>query len=370
MLHSSALALCLLLLLPACAKRDAASRAAGASDSRTPAGSVAAEKHCGVCFVAGGPVDEEVFLDLRAHGVQWISQTPFGWQRRASEPRFEIVTDGPVYWGETDQGLAATTQLARKHGIHTMLKPHLWLLDRSHGQWEGSIAMRSEADWRRWFENYELFIVHYATLAESIGATAFCIGTELEGTTEREADWRRIITSVRRAYRGPITYAANWSGEHERIAFWDALDFVGVQAYFPLATAPQADVDSLVAAWQPVRARLAALSARTGKPIVFTEIGYRSERGAAAEPWRWRARQPADSLEQAACYEAAFRALWNEPWFAGFYWWKWFPAWDEQRSPRDASFTPQGKPAADVLARWYGGRGPRQESPREPVSVR
>jgi hypothetical protein len=358
--RSLAFALCLLALSSACAKRDAGSRGEQASHG----GDGAFANHRGVCLVAGGPVDEEVFLDLRAHGVQWISQTPFGWQRRAHEPRFEIVTDGPVYWGETDEGLAATTQLARKHGIDTMLKPHLWLLDRSRGQWEGSIAMRSDADWRRWFENYELFVVHYAMLADSIGAAAFCIGTELEGTTDREAEWRRIIASVRRAYHGPITYAANWSGEFERIRFWDALDFIGIQAYFPVATAPQRNVDSLVAGWQPVRARLEALARHTGKPIVFTEIGYRSERGTAVEPWRWRAHEPADSLEQAACYEAAFRALWNEEWFGGFYWWKWFPSDAEPRAARDVNFSPQGKPAAEVMRRWYESSGEMPVSSR------
>ena len=355
-MRTRALALSCLLLALACA-RPAGDGASGARDasSRRPR-VVAVDKHRGVCFVAGGPVDEEAFLELRAHGVQWISQTPFGWQRRANEPRFEIVTDGPVYWGETDAGLAATTQLARKHGIFTMLKPHLWLLDRSRGRWEGSIAMRSEADWRRWFENYEIFIVHYAALADSVGAAAFCVGTELSGTTEREEDWRRIIAAVRRVYSGPLTYAANWDGEFERIAFWDALDFVGVQAYFPLASAPQSNADSLATAWQPIRERLAVLSSRVRKPIVFTEIGYRSERGASVEPWRWGAAHEPDSLEQAACYEAAFRALWDEPWFGGFYWWKWFPDPEVGRSARDASFSPQGKPAAAVLADAYGGR--------------
>jgi hypothetical protein len=318
---------------------------------------IAHGKHRGVCFVAGEPVDEEVFLELKSTGVRWISQTPFGWQRRADEPKFEIVTEGPVYWGETDAGLAATTRLARKHGIYTLLKPHLWLLDRSRGQWEGSIAMRSEEDWQRWFDHYERFIVHYAALADSIGAAALCVGCELEGTSAREADWRRIIAAVRRVYKGPLTYAANWNGEYERVAFWDALDFIGVQAYFPLAARPQRDVDSLSAAWAPIRARLAAVAARTGKPIVFTEIGYRSERGAAVEPWRWRSGEPPDSLEQAACYEAAFRALWRETWFGGTYWWKWFPS-GSARTPRDRLFSPQGKPASAILAHWYGGDPP------------
>lgn len=45
---------------------------------------------------------------------------------------------------------------------------------------------------------------------------------------------RRLIRQIRRVYHGPLTYAANWSGEYKQIRFWDALDYVGIQAYFPL----------------------------------------------------------------------------------------------------------------------------------------
>ena len=89
----------------------------------------------GVCFVAGPPVSAAAFDDLVAHGVSWISQTPFGWQGKADEPTFRMVTEGRIYWGERDSGLVVTARLARAHGIHTLLKPHLWLRDRSDGQW-------------------------------------------------------------------------------------------------------------------------------------------------------------------------------------------------------------------------------------------
>jgi hypothetical protein len=326
----------------------------GAAGSPPPLPSVSpAERQRGVCFVAGDRVGEDVFADLSRSGVTWISQTPFGWQRSAHDPDFRVVTGGAVYWGERDVGLRETARLARRHGIHTLLKPHLWLIGSARGDWSGSISMRSEAAWKSWFSRYEEFIVHYARLAEESGMEALCIGTELEGTTSRERDWRKIIAVVRRVYHGRLTYAANWSGEFERIRFWDALDYVGVQAYFPLARSPGASTSDLVAAWTPVRARLEALSRRTGKPVLFTEVGYRSARGAAVSPWKWRSGDPVFLEEQARCYESVFRVFWNRPWFAGTYWWKWFPSWDGRRSNRDRSFTPQGKPALQILSRWY-----------------
>ncbi len=315
----------------------------------------------GVCFVAGPARVTVADVDsLSAHHVAWISLTPFGWQERADEPTFSIVTGGRIYWGETDSGLVATARLARERGrIRTLLKPHLWLSDRRNGRWVGSIAMTSEADWGRWFARYEEFIVHYARLAEAAGMDAFAIGTELEGTTARETDWRRIITAVRRVYRGHITYAANWSGEFERIAFWDALDFIGVQAYFPISDRAEASVEELVAGWASPLARIAAVQRRFDRPVVFTEIGYKAADRATVEPWTWRTEDHWNPDEQARAYEAAFRVLWDEPWCAGAYWWKWFPEGHPEALGRDRYFTPQGKPAAAVLAKWYGAGGIR-----------
>jgi hypothetical protein len=313
------------------------------------------EKMRGVCFVGGAPVDDSHFLALMNIGVDWISQTPFGWQQNPDDPNITLATDGHVYWGERDVGLRETTRLAHGNDARTMLKPHIWLMDRDHSFWSGAIAMTSEDDWAAWFASYQVFILHYARLAQEEGDDALCIGTELEGTTHREQEWRQIIAAVREVYDGSLTYAANWSGEFERIGFWDALDFIGVQAYFPLSQDPDPGIDELVDAWIPFRDRLATLSEQTGKRIVFTEVGYRSAPGAAIEPWLWRSTGPSDHITQANCYQAAFQALWNEPWFMGTFWWKWFPHWQDDHSAEDRSFTPQGKDAIAVISRWYNG---------------
>ncbi len=307
----------------------------------------------GVCFVAGPPVEQAHFRDLRAAGVRWISQTPFGWQERVDDPTFRIVTSGRVYWGERDAGLVETARLARVQGIRTLLKPHLWLRDRSGGQWEGDIAMRTEEDWASWFACYERFLVHYARLAEESGIEALCVGTELEGTTHREAEWRRLIARTREVYGGELTYAANWSGEYERIAFWDALDFAGVQAYFPISEQDDASLDELLAGWRPHRDRLATFAAGVGKPVVFTEVGYRNAMAAAREPWLWHtAGAPSDAMQE-RCYEAVFRTFWNEPWFRGTFWWKWFPYGAGRRAGGEEGFSPQGRPAQRVMRSWY-----------------
>ena len=56
---------------------------------------------------------------------------------------------------------------------------------------------------------------------------------------------------------------------------------------------------------------------------------------------------------QAAAYEAFFRAAWDLPWVAGAYWWKWFPNHERAGGDDDAGFTPQNKPAQQVIGQWY-----------------
>ncbi len=335
--------------------------APGAFDPRVSDGTL---KQCGVNWVAGDSVTGADLDALVRDHVTWIAQTPFGWQNGVGNPEVRLVTEGRVLWGERDSGLAQTTRMAHERGIHVMLKPHLWVRGAGTGGPE-SIAMADEAGWDAWFASYRAFILHYAAFAEAHGIEALCIGTELGSTLPgHETQWREIIRAVRGVYPGRLTYAANWYGEWEKVPFWDALDEVGIQAYFPLCDAPRAGLDSLRAGWRPHLARIEAFQKRTGKPVVFTEIGYRSIPAAGARPWEWpdrRVAAEADSVAQARCYEAFFRAVWAKPWFAGAYVWKWFPhpgRWSE----RADGFTPQGKPAEGVMALWYGATGASTEA--------
>jgi hypothetical protein len=322
-----------------------------------------AERQHGVSWVGGRePVTAADFTPLVDANVTWIAQTPFGWQRDERSAEVRLVTSGRVYWGETDEGLEVTARLAREHGIETLLKPHIWLSRPSEGAWNGEIGMASDAEWARWFADYRRFALHYAALAERLRVPVYCVGTELHRTVrERPDDWRRLIAEVRQVYSGRLTYAANWHQEVEEVPFWDALDMIGVQAYFPLSEAAVPTVEELEAAWRPHVATLQGLAEKHGRPVLLTEIGYLSRPGATAEPWRWpetlRGEASGETgLEvQARAYEAFFRAFWDRPWVAGAYFWKWYPG-GAPGAPAGIDFSPQGKPAEQVMRRWYGER--------------
>ncbi len=295
----------------------------------------------------GSPASAESLRLLAGNGVSWISVMPYAYQATPSDTaiqwwrRRQATTD-------PDARFRRVARQAHDVGMRVMMKPHVWLRPPS---WVGMIAHDSEDAWSAWFVSYRRLILHYARLAQETGMDALCVGNELDGTVGREAQWRELIDEIRSIYTGPLTYGANFGGVHD-VPFWDALDFIGLSAYFPLVDGRSPDREALVAAWQPEIARLGALAARWNKRVVFTELGYRSADFATQHPWLVD-REAAVNLDlQVAAYEAFFEAVWPQPWFGGVYWWKWFtrPA---HGGPDDSDYSPRAKPAERVLRRHY-----------------
>lgn len=337
------------------------------------------DKIKGVCWVANDSIVLENFNSLQHLHANWISQTPFGWQRHHNSP--EIAFGGQdVFWGERDAGLSHTANLARKVGIKTILKPHIWLT-RPNGKWRSDIAMDSAEEWELWFENYHKFILHYARLAEKQQIPMLCIGTELyQSTVKHPEQWRGIIKEIRKIYSGQLTYAANFYKEFEEITFWDDLDFIGIQAYFPLTKKENPSLTLLKEGWQDQIPKLKVISDQYRKPILFTEVGYKNSSDAAIEPWVWPRQMDLDKVKlsdetQANCYEALFQSLWEEDWFGGVFIWKWFHATyryndkvyhakmkalkdsliqeNEVLSFGQFRFSPQGRPAEKIIQKWF-----------------
>ncbi len=265
---------------------------------------------------------------------------------------------------EPDANVVAMMRAARDLGLAVVLKPHVDPAD---------FSMRHRlqpADPDRFFASYEAMMVHYARLAQAEGAALFVIGTELVDLTEprHEARWRALIAAVRAVYDGPLTYAANY-GEELRVPFWDALDYIGVDMYAPLMTAADPSLDQVVAAWlepprhdftdhvyggRPLVEAMAALSARHDRPVLFTEIGYRSIDGAGTgEAMTCGDTGPADPEEQAAFYRGFARAMTTAgaDWLAGVFFWDWSvePALTGRPIPDAHGFSVAGKPAAVVF---------------------
>ncbi len=292
---------------------------------------------------------------LAETGAGWISLLATGYQDTIDSTTIYTNSATP-----TDAELVHVIQQAHDLGLQVMLKPHvdLWA-DPNHWRGEIGTTFTTPAQWDAWFDAYESFIWHYAELAEAHDADQFAIGTELVGTSGRADDWRAVIAGVRSRYSGPIVYAANHSGEETSITWWDAVDLIGVDAYYGLTNLNDPTPAQLQAAWAPHVATLANLAATWNKPIIFTEIGYRSIDGANRHPWDWSIDGNLDLQEQADAYQATLASVYDQPWFAGMYWWAWETN-PYQGGPCERGYTPYDKPAEDVLRSWYGA-APRSD---------
>jgi hypothetical protein len=245
----------------------------------------------------------------------------------------------------SDASLLSIARTAKAQGFTVGFAPHINVRD---GTFRGEIAPRSRASW---FASYAVMVDHYAELAAKADAEMLVVGSELVSMSPDTNAWRTLIVDVKTRYDGPLTYAANWVQEAEKVGFWDALDFVGVDAYMPLTPDdPTPTVAQLQAAWSPWITRMQALNAKTGKPVLLTEVGYTSRDGTAQAP-ATEGTGPIDQSAQANAYEGAFRALGQLGWMSGMLIWDWSA--DERQSPGD--YSPQGKRAQTVLSRWYGG---------------
>ena len=285
--------------------------------------------------------------ELAGLGVNWVAIHPYGGIRNDGSIRFrEIDAADPPDW------LARPIREAHVRGMKILIKPHIayW---GSQWSWRGEIAFPSEETRGRFFADYERWIGQLA--AASRGADAFAVGTELDKTIQHEAEWRRVVAKVRSHYEGPLTYAANWT-DFQRVPFWDALDAVGIQAYFPIVTEEGEDQGmpspaQLDAGWRDVMRDVRALSERVGKPVVFTELGYNASSEAAATPWKYETGGEGAAEVQARCLEAAMRAMDGEPSVVGAFLWKWFPG---RAVPSD--FSHQTPTMRSVIERNWGAR--------------
>jgi len=297
----------------------------------------------------GSAESQKTLERLHKLGVEWISLTPFGFME--STHAVDIRVAGAHGAGESDERMRREVAHAHALGIKVALKPHLWI---RRGEWQGDLQFANDDAWRAWFKSYRAFILHYAELAERDGYDMLVLGTELKSATACDPEcWRALIEELRAAYHGPLTYAANWD-EADRVPFWKQLDFIGVDAYAPIATKPGAREPELCVAWGALAKKLAALSKRTGKRVLLTEIGYRPTRDAAMAPATWPesdAHAQFDGGHQASCFRAAFSTLWGQPWLAGIYVWKWFTDSRDEEGPTD--FSPAGKPAESVIGEYY-----------------
>ena len=295
----------------------------------------------------GSQLAKESLEKLATIGTNAIAIVPYSFMRNPNIPSQLLIDhrDG----GENDESVLFSHFEAQRLGMHTMLKPQIWL----RGSWPGDVDMSSEQDWNRFFDNYYSWLRHYALLAEINEFDSVCLGVEFaKATLLKEQEWRQLIQQIRGIYSGPITYAANWGDEFEQLKFWDALDFIGINCYYPLSAKAEPSKRELKKAWQGILSKIEQVQQTYNKPVVFTEIGFRSVESTWKNPHAEAKGRAFNEKTQALAYEVIFEGIQGKDWCKGILWWKW-PSYLDYKGPENTGFTPADKKAEKVVERWF-----------------
>ena len=336
-----------------------------------------------VAFFNGAYEDNNSLSDLAQTGANSIEATlDYGIDVNTSQ----VVAD-PNY---TDSlaALGSTIAQAKQLGLSAMVRPLIDFLDSSE------IGSYSVGEWRQdyqptnvaaFFASYQQMIVAEAQVAQTNGAQMISIGAELDQLAGPQylSYWTSIIDAVRAVFSGKLTYSASWQTA-ANVSFWNELDYEGVDCYVPLSTAANPTLQDLIDGWtQPATSSgnpnaytvignqspiqyFENLSAQSGKPLVFTELGYANDSGAAAEPFA-EGSSPNPAL-QAELYQAFFDA-WQQSGnssLVGTYFWEWDPN-SANGGPTIDSFSPQNNPAQQAAASGFAAAIPPSPPPPPPV---
>jgi hypothetical protein len=275
---------------------------------------------------------------------------------------------------------------------------------------------------------YTTVLAPLAQVAQNVGAAVFDIGTEMDQLTgpAYQSEWDTIITDIKSIYTGKLTYSAigdddlsSWQYANDadanianppaagtgdvttQVSFWNKLDYVGIDEYSSLSNADDTALNGsdptlqqLVAAWETAFTDdgqgtptdgtadqtngesliqyYESIATDTGKPLLFTELGYNSAPDAASQPFFTSdtGSSSYDPALQAELYQAFFQA-WQADGntsLKGVWFWNWEPDPASVGAGTYPSWTPQDNTTAlddtktaftNDIACYYPGTGIR-----------
>ena len=222
---------------------------------------IGGEKIKGISFVgANQPIGVDDVKPIVSVNANWVTIMPYGF----------VGNDGAVkynskwqWWGEKEEGVKETIRLCQEAGLKVMLKPQIWMMNA----YTGDYKLSSEKEWQKFESSYKAFIKSFLTIAIEMEVPLFCIGTEWrEFVKYREAFWNTLIKDAKADYTGKLVYAANWD-DYQAVPFWNQLDYIGVNGYFPISRSNKPELQELITGWEIHRKALSAFSNKKDKKI-------------------------------------------------------------------------------------------------------
>jgi hypothetical protein len=300
----------------------------------------------------GSDSSKEIHKHLSAIGYNVVQLNTFAYMRNRKDTSIYIGGDPSM----AVPYLESEIQNLHEMGFKVMLKPHIWIggHDLDPDNWRSKIDFDDLGKREKWFESYTKFMLGEAELAESTGAEMLVVGTELVGVSKYTENWKKLIEKIREVYSGKLTYAAEGRNAM-KIDFWGALDYIGIDAYFPLTDKSGPTLEELVKGWKEYEPEMKKLSDKYNKQIIFTEVGFKSVEGTTIKPWEWNQDGKTSQEEQALAFQATSLVFQNAPYLAGVFVWKYFTDMNSyERRNNEKGFTPYRKEAEKIISGWFG----------------
>ncbi|CAN8070048.1 unnamed protein product [Agarophyton chilense] len=256
-----------------------------------------------------------------------------------------------------DESIRFIVRKVKSMGFKVFLKP---VVEIEGDTWRGFLAGSP-----LWFEKvYRPFINHMARIAQQERVEVFSIGSEYRNSEVQVHEWNKVIDDVKKLYFGRITYIANHDS-YKRFQLWHRLHFISISAYFQLLPGVRGSSPNLEETkkiWRQKADEIWKWRAQRGltaQKVVMAEVGVQSKGDGVVYrvPWDWKVNAPVNFDDQAKMYEGICNAFSDGRWVGGILFWN----WELQPNagtyyPTAEDYTPQNKPAQQVMRRYFSTR--------------
>lgn len=272
-------------------------------------------------------------------GANYIILVPNGLQETPQSQEINYTSPANL----RDDELKKMIDHIHSKGLKVAIKP---TVNCKNGTWRAHICffdkdVPCEPKWSIWFKAYTDFQLHYAELAEETGCDMFIAGCEMVQSEHREAEWRNVISEIRKVYHGPLTYNTD-KYQEDNVTWWDCVDYICSSGYYPIND------------WEAQLDRIEAVVKKFNKPFFFAEAGCKSTKGSMNVPNDWTINGSPAPEEQARWYETMFNACDKRDFVGGFFLWDWsLKLYCSKDALNDTGYDIYAKPAQEVVKRYF-----------------
>ncbi len=222
--------------------------------------------------------------------------------------------------------------------------------------------------------SFKELAVHYAKFAHKHNLEGYNIATELVYMSTNPNYlpwWQNSIANIRREFSGPLAYGSIFTYENPKVTFWSLLDWIGIDAYYPLASPsnPHPPVAEMQATYAKTLAEVRHWKEANfpTKELYFTEMGFTSSQSTLVAPSYTpkNCTVPGSATNftaQDLGFQVAFDGIReNSDWISGvFVFWfdnvgtsDYYLDRHKEGSKWTCFFTPRGKPAFNTIQKAF-----------------